>query len=182
MIPVGYLTNHKEGLAGEPGLFYNYVLAGNGLFIEADNNLIRASVCVAHAKVRGLEPKEGRVELIKGKIPEYLYNLALSVLYLDRYRERYLAITWDDEYRIWDSSQETSECSVKYGNLPSTIMDIHSHGSMWAHFSCTDDRDEQGLRLSMVVGKLDTLIPDVNVRLGVYGYFKELKFDEVFGV
>lgn len=178
----GYLTNQKEGLVGEPGLFYNYILADNGLFIEAENNLLRASVLIADVKVRGLEPKEDRVELVKGKIPEYLYNLALSVLFVDRYKERYLAITWDNGYRIWDSSRETSECSVEYSNLPSTIMDIHSHGSMRAHFSYTDDQDEQGLRLSMVVGKLDSLIPDVSVRIGVYGYFKELSFNEVFGV
>ncbi|GAI99784.1 unnamed protein product, partial [marine sediment metagenome] len=165
MKPAGYLTNHKEGLAGEPGLFYNYVLADNGLFIEAENNLLRASVRIADVRVRGLEPKEDRVELIRGKIPPYLYDLALSVLFVDRYKERYLSITWDGGYRIWDSSQETSECSVKYSNLPSTVMDIHSHGSMWAHFSYVDDQDEQGLRLSMVVGRLDTMIPDVSVRI-----------------
>jgi PRTRC genetic system protein A len=61
-------------------------------------------------------------------------------------------------------------------------MDIHSHGSMKAFFSFTDDRDEQGLRLYMVVGRLDTLLPEVELRLGVYGYFATLNIDEVFGV
>lgn len=182
MKPVGYLTNYKEGLAGEPGLFYNYVLADNGLFVEAENPLLRVSVLIADAEVRGLRPKEEGVELVKGKIPRYLFNLALSVLFIDRYRERYLAVTWDNGYHIRDTSEETSECSVKYGNLPSTVMDIHSHGSMRAHFSLTDDQDEQGLRLSMVVGRLDTLIPDVDVRVSVYGYFKYVSFDEVFSV
>lgn len=182
MRPVGYLKNEESGLAGEPGLYYNYILAGNGLFIQAKSPLLQATVQIADAEVRGLQPVAAGVGLINGKIPYYLYNLALSVLLIDRCQERYLAVTWENGYRLRDTSFETGECMVKYSNLPSTIMDIHSHGTMKAFFSGTDNDDEQGLRLYMVVGRLDTLILELEMRVGVYGYFGPVKFEEVFGV
>ncbi len=179
---VGYLSNTEGGLAGEPGLFYNYILAGNGLFIQAKSPLLQATVHIAVARVRGLRPMEGRVELPGGTIPRYLYNLALSVFLIDREKERFLAVTWEGGYRIREPGQETSNCEVIYERLPSTVLDIHSHGSMSAWFSPTDNKDEQGLRLYMVIGRLDTLIPELDMRVGVYGYFGHVRFEEVFGV
>jgi len=49
-------------------------------------------------------------------------------------------------------------------------------------FSGTDDQDEQGLRLYMVVGRLDTLMPEIEMRVGVYGYFAPILLNEVFDV
>ncbi|GAJ12486.1 unnamed protein product, partial [marine sediment metagenome] len=55
---VGYMTNHLDGLSGEKGLYYNYILASNGLFIEAENPSIAARVLVAECEIRGLAPME----------------------------------------------------------------------------------------------------------------------------
>ncbi len=172
--------NTKEGLAGEPGPFYNYILAGNGLFVQARSPSLEATICIATAPVRGLVPLEEKVTLCRGKIPKRLYDLALSVLFVDRERERYLAVTWEGEYRLRQPPQEGSAGGVEYEPLPDTILDIHSHGSMSAFFSGTDNHDEQGLRLYMVVGRLDTLIPEVEMRVGVYGYFAPLVFEQIF--
>lgn len=188
MRPVGYLLNKKEGIEGDPGLFYDYIVAEDGLFIRtscknfAQDTLIEATICIGPVKIRGLRPLEESIELTHGKIPRRLYDLALSVLMAGSDREQYLAITWEGEYRLRMPGQDRNGASVKYETLPSSIMDIHSHGSMKAFFSFTDDRDEQGLRLYMVVGRLDTLLPEVELRLGVYGYFATLNIDEVFGV
>jgi PRTRC genetic system protein A len=68
---------------------------------------------------------------------------------------------------------------VKYEVIQDTLLDIHSHGGMGAFFSGTDDKDEQGLKLSMVFGKLDAE-PEYDLRIGVYGYYARLSFEEVF--
>ena len=34
MKPVGYMLHKEEGLSGEPGLYYDYIVAENGLFIR----------------------------------------------------------------------------------------------------------------------------------------------------
>jgi len=182
MRPVGYLLNTERGQEGTPGLFYEYILAGNGLFIRARSPLLQATVHITEAWVRGLLPLEERVELPMGNIPRYIYNLALSVLFTDRRQEHYLAVTWEGEYRLRFPCQETSTCGVRYERLSSTVLDIHSHGTMRPFFSETDDQDEQGLRLYMVVGRLDTLMPEIEMRVGVYGYFGSVRFEEVFGV
>ena len=179
---VGYLNNTGAGLEGEPGLFYDYILAGNGLFIRATSPLLQATVQIAESRVRGLPPLEGKVVLPKGRIPRYLFDLALSAFFLDRTQEYYLAVTWEDGYLLKEPRQDATSCEVNYEILPAAIMDIHSHGGMKAFFSPTDNSDEQGLRLYMVVGRLDTMIPDLKLRIGVYGYFSPIKFEDVFGV
>jgi len=181
MRPVGYLLNTKEGLEGEPGLFYNYILAQNGLFVRGESPLLTAAVCIAPADVRGLSPLAEEVRLSKGRMPRSIYDLALSVVTADRYHERYLAVTWEGEYRLRVPWQSGGSSGVEYEVLPNTVLDIHSHGAMRAFFSGTDNRDEQGLRLYMVVGRLETLFPEVRLRVGVYGYFSEVTWEEVFG-
>lgn len=178
--PVGYLRNTKEGLAGERGLFYDYILAGNGLFIEGQCPLLRAVVQVAPAEVRGLLPMQEDMDLPQSRIPIYLYDLAVSTLAAHPDRESYLAVIWEGEYRLRATEQEGTPSGVSYQQVPHTVMDIHSHGEMGAFFSPTDNRDEQGLRLSMVVGKLDTRWPEMAIRVGVYGYFVTVPREAVF--
>ncbi|MBI4215904.1 MAG: hypothetical protein HY687_00700 [Chloroflexi bacterium] len=180
MKPVGYLVNTTDGLAGEPGLFYDYLLAGNGLFLLAANPLLRATVRLAEAEVRGLLPLREGIELAHGRLPRALYDLALGVLAADPRRERYLAVTWEGEYRLRSPGQEGSAGGVRYQRLPGTALDIHSHGALGAFFSSTDDEDEQGLRLSLVVGRLDTPLPEAALRVGVYGHFGPVRMEEVF--
>jgi PRTRC genetic system protein A len=178
--PVGYLIYGKTGLAGESGAFYDYILGSNGLFIRAENRHIKALVCVAPAEVRGLLPVDERVELLHGKIPRILYDLSLSVLMVEVLRERYLAVVWNGGYHIGYPRQTGEGAGVKYDCLPDTVLDIHSHGGMGAFFSSTDDSDEQGLGLSLVMGKLGTPEPEYLLRLGVYGYYADIDFEEVF--
>ncbi len=109
-------------------------------------------------------------------------TLAVSVFAAAPLREHYLAVVWDRGYRLRKPPQEASECGVSYERLPHTVLDIHSHSLMTAFFSGTDNRDEQGLRLYMVIGEMGTLFPEVRLRVGVYGYFAPLKLEKVFGV
>lgn len=182
MRPVGHLVNKPEGPEGTPGSFYTYWLAGNGVFVDADSPCLKARVRIANPSVRGLKPLETRLELKNGPIPKRLWDFALSVFTADIRRERYLVVVWEDgAYRIRQPAQDRDTASVTYEYLPNAVMDIHSHGTMGAFFSGTDDRDEQGFRLYMVVGRLDRLIPDIKIRVGVYGYFAPVRFNEIFG-
>ena len=182
MKPVGYLFSKTEGLEGEPGVFYDYIFARNGVFISAQNPLIKGVVCISPVEVRGLAAMEEKAELVHGKIPEYIYDLSLSTLATNSEREQYLAVTWENGYRLRIPTQEREAAQVRYERLPSSVMDIHSHGRGKAWFSLVDDGDEQGLRLYMVVGRLDTYLPEVELRLGVYGHFAPLSIEKVFDV
>ena len=179
--PVNYLINSLTGLEGEPGVFYDYVLAADGLYLRAKNARLAATVCIAHQDIRGLAPLKEEIQLLHGKIPVYFLNLALSILCIKPDIEQYLAVTWQGNYSLNVPSQLQTDVSVTYETLPGTVLDIHSHvGGVPAHFSGIDNRDEQGLCLYAVVGDLRNLCPTIELRLGIYGYFMPLGKEDVF--
>jgi len=176
---VGYLTQHPDGLEGERGLCYDYVLASNGLFIEAEGKRMAARVPVAGCEVRGLAPLEPKFVLRYGRIPQRFFDLALSTFLVDTSKERYVAVTWQDGYHLYVPEQETEEAKVDYQVGDSIALELHSHGKMAAMFSSKDNKDETGMKLYGVVGKLDGT-PVVQLRVGVYGYFHPVPWVDVF--
>jgi len=176
---VGYLVNHPDGTAGERGLYYNYILASNGLFIEAENPLLAARVPAAECEVRGLAPMETKVILTYGSIPQRFFDLALDTFLADPVNEHYVAVTGANGYHFYVPVQDRSGDSVVYEVGESVVLDIHSHGRMRAGFSGQDNKDENGLKLYAVVGRLNAT-PVVKLRVGVYGYFKTLAWGDVF--
>ena len=179
--PVGYLINSLTGNEGEPGVFYDYILAAGGVYLKARNAHLATTVCIAPCDIRGLAPLNENIRLLHGKIPLHLLNLALSVLIAKPDIEQYLAITWENGYGVKIPSQQATAVSVTYDTLPETVLQIHSHtGEVPAHFSPIDDQDEQGFCFYAVVGDLRNLFPAVELRLGIYGYFLGLSQSEVF--
>jgi hypothetical protein len=179
--PVGYLTNSLTGIEGEPGVFYNYILAAGGVYLRAQNQFLAATVCIAPGEIRGLAPLKEDIELLHGKIPLYLLNLALSVVIAKPDIEQYLVIIWENGYVIKRPSQQATSVSVTYETLPDTVLEIHSHtGEVPAHFSPIDDHDELGFGLYAVVADMGNLFPTLEIRLGIYGYFLPLSQSEVF--
>jgi hypothetical protein len=179
--PVNYLINSLTGLEGEPGVFYDYILAADGLYLRANNLQIAATVCIAPQEIRGLAPLKEEIQLLHGKIPVYFLKLALSILCIKPDIEQYLAVTWQGNYSLSVPSQSQTAVSVTYETLPGTVLDIHSHvGGVPAHFSGIDNRDEQGLCLYAVVGDLHNLCPTIELRLGIYGYFIPLEKEAIF--
>jgi hypothetical protein len=147
----GYLLATKNGVTGESGVFYDYLLGENGLFLSAKNSALEVTICIAPTQVRGLAPVTERVQIIHGLIPRRLYELAFSTCLIRPINQR----------------------------PDKPILDIHSHGEMKAFFSETDNQDEQGFILSLVLGKVDR-VPEYRLRLCVYGYRKELNYEEGF--
>ena len=185
MRPVGYIiytpTTPVTGPLEERGMAYTYVLAGNGLFLEAENALLRARILIAPAQVRGLPALVPYLELRHGLIPGYLMDLVVSACGATPDREVYAAIAWDgQDYRVVVPPQEGSGGHVDYEVVPNTVVGIHSHGSMGAFFSGTDTRDDQGFIVSVVLGELGHLVPQARARLCLYGYFAPVKLNEVF--
>ena len=177
--PVGYLVNHPEGLSGERGLYYDYIMASNGIFIEAEGPLVAARIPVAWCEIRGLAPIKTKLSLTYGSIPQRFFDLALDLFLTDCSSEHYVAIVGDAGYRFYIPVQDKSGGNVVYEVGTAVVLEIHSHGRMGAGFSPTDNKDETGLKLYGVVGKLGAS-PIVKLRIGVYGYFKELLWSEVF--
>ena len=177
--PVGYLVNHPGGLSGERGIYYDYIIGSNGIYIDAENPLMAARIPIAECEIRGLAPVESKLSLTYGSIPQRFFDLALSLFLTDVSSEHYVAVVGDAGYHFHIPVQDKSGNGVVYEKRTSVVLEMHSHGRMGASFSTTDNKDETGLKLYGVIGKLDAT-PIVKLRVGVYGYFKELSWSEVF--
>jgi len=104
---VGYLVNVPEGLSGEKGIYYSYILAANGIFIEASNPMLAARVPVAECEVRGLAPMKAKIALTYGSIPQHFFDLALGTFLAAPDRESYVAVTAAAGYALVTPSPTT---------------------------------------------------------------------------
>lgn len=179
MVSVGHLTKYPDGLSGERGIYYNYILASNGLFIEAESPLIAARIPVAECEVRGLAPMESRVTLTYGSIPQRFWDLALDAFLSNPDIEHYAAVSADAGYHFYIPMQDKTAGGVTYTVGDKIVLDLHSHGHGRAGFSGQDNKDEVGLKLYGVVGTLHST-PVVKLRIGVYGYFMALSWKDIF--
>lgn len=92
----------------------------------------------------------------------------------------------DSKYYVHVPKQQVSKASVD-SSIPELdedkfvlVMEIHSHNTMAARFSPTDDRDERATRLYTVVGRMDKVFPDITTRASVGGKYVEIAPETVF--
>lgn len=81
----------------------------------------------------------------------------------------------EEKYRVHVPKQTVTKASVDT-NLPDIdeekfllVMEVHSHNTMEAVFSRTDNKDEIATRLYTVIGRLDKVFPDMTTRISVGG-------------
>ena len=178
---MGYLVNHPAGLSGFHGVGYDYVLGAGGLYVQSENAHLTARAPVAPAKVRGLAAVDEKLALAHGLIPTRIFELGLGWMLAAPGTERFFAVGWDgDAYLLVVPPQEGTGSSLSYQPPSGVIAEFHSHGSHRAFFSATDDRDEQGFRVYGVVGRLHDPLPELTLRVGIYGHFTRLHWSQVF--
>lgn len=99
----------------------------------------------------------------------------------ERELEAMVQIYWDkleEQYRIVVPKQYVGKAHVDAQLDPDDaldddryicIADIHSHNSMAAKFSATDDHDERMTRVYMVIGELNHFFPRISARISCGG-------------
>ncbi len=173
--------NLPAGLSGSQGIGFDYVLGLGGLYVQSESAHLTARVLVAPAQVRGLDSVSEKLELAHGLIPARVFALGLGWMLAAPDTERFFAVRWDgNAYRLVVPPQEGTGSSLSYQPPAGVVAEFHSHASHRAFFSATDDRDEQGFRIYGVVGRLDTPTPELILRLGIYGHFAPLRWQQVF--
>lgn len=128
-----------------------------------------------------------------GKIPyeklQEIVQFFKDVMNIKKAEQEAMAhILWNETegYHIGIPDQTVSKASVRYdfdhikqGDI--IVLDIHSHNTMSAFFSGTDDGDDKkGIYYSGVVGKLDNDKPDFKWRFNLNNVKREAKLEEIF--
>ena len=194
---VTYHIYRRNPLPVNQALAYQYILAGNGVFIRAETSYFAALLPIAPCAVRGLPSLKAQFKLKIPRIPAHL----LAAVLTDARRARQpdgrrpdngLPVVELNEvlYQFHHDNQTVqvkkppqsvtgvSVTAVTH-HPPTLFCDLHSHGNMRAFWSGTDNADEQGSLLYAVIGKLDSE-PEIRLRVGVYGYWMALPITAVF--
>lgn len=192
------LISHQICQAGAPvpafqGPLYEYLLGGNGVFLRGQREGLDACLPLAWAEVRGLAPITPGVRLAYPPVPAgavaKMLELARGAQGPDGASiEILFHLEWQSAVERWHLIQplqaggRTHVLPLDTGSGSSyarAIIEVHSHHTMAAFWSSTDDRDEQGFRLYAVLGDIFRR-PTLRVRVGLYGYFLELPPTQVF--
>lgn len=90
---------------------------------------------------------------------------ALALIYWDKEERRFFAYVPKQTVSKDDITADLTDCPYDDGERYIRYADIHSHNSMEAFFSGTDDEDERGTGLYMVLGELDHFFPEIETRI-----------------
>ena len=174
----------RDGVPPRRGLAYDYILAGDGLYLAAENRFLEVRVPVAAAAIRGLPPIYPSVTVRTGRVPQVIWEQIVAAAYTVSASglELLLAVSHDTAtgYRVVLPAQAIGSMQVVYRPVDHIVLEIHSHHHYPARFSATDDADEQRLCLYGVLGRLDRARPEVAVRVGAYGHFLPVPWETVF--
>ena len=155
----------------------NYVLRGDGLWEIRKNRIATFYSHLLKKKIAGFDKDDETYpyafELHVPKVPRVLFNQAVAFfakLCKKHDFEAYVQFYYNQttqEYWVNVPNQKVSKIAVNYeaqtgvSNDNLLVCEIHSHNSMKAFFSATDDTDEKkrGDRFFGVVGELDKALP-----------------------
>lgn len=182
------LAQMDEPLEPMGEVLYQYVVARNGLFVRAEDSRLKVCVQIAPARLNGLAQVAEFAMLKVDRVPGVWLRSVLASARKRMPNEAMYQFWWDGTShnavtRTWRCSmpaQISSPTALQFDDLGQTVIDLHSHNSMPAFFSDTDDADEQGLRFYVVIGRIDTDTPEIRCRVGVYGHFLAVPADMIF--
>ncbi len=171
---------------------YEYVMAGNGIFIRGARRELRAQFCIAPFAVRGLQDLEPSLDLKGSRIPR---EIVAEMLRRSRQardaKGQPCEIVFHLEFTeagVWQchvpTQSQTPMRARPSDDSPASsyaraCIEVHSHVDMHASFSSIDDQDEVGFRIYAVLGCISTT-PVMRVRLGMYGYRHDIPASWVF--
>ena len=142
--------------------------------------------------VREFEDIRAEFKMALPKIPAHIFSKVMGFFKSisdELHYEVLVHILYDTEekeYIIKVPKQRISEASVNsetdepYPDRYIHVMDFHSHNTMPAIFSGTDNADEKETRLYAVAGRFNRTFPEITVRAGCAGKFIPLNPEDVF--
>ncbi|MCP4287453.1 MAG: hypothetical protein GY792_23950 [Gammaproteobacteria bacterium] len=163
-----------------PERLYDYIIAEQGIvkrvetpYVSADHLLVPIETSLTGLRLAEypLPPLRFKLPRIPGQLlcdalADARQNINLEFIYHFRF---------DPANGCWSVTrpeQDQSRTRVGYTYDPAGIaVDLHSHNTMPAFFSPTDDRDELGGRFYAVMGHLERENPELVLRLGLYGHW-----------
>src|SRR5688572_22848352 len=135
----------RDGVPFRKGLAFDYLLAGDGVYLAASNDALDVRVPIAGCDVRGLPFVYPACNLKHGRFPQWIWDGIVWAAHAGYMvgREVLLAVTFDPNlgYRLIVPPQVAGPVSVVYRPPTGAVLELHSHQAHPARFSPIDDRD-----------------------------------------
>jgi len=181
-----YILAQTESLPPiDPASLYEFVVAGNGVFVRARRKELEAMIPVSRCEIRGLQVVHPYVRMEAGKVPLVCTQAIVNEFLMDLPLESLIWLKLNEgRWKVVKPRQVSDKVSVQPVDPfdpdgADAFLDVHSHNTMEPYFSTDDDRDETGFRIFAVFGLLDSR-PCVAARIGIYGYYWHLDAESVF--
>jgi len=189
------LTLVNARLAGEgapPAPLGTYVLARHFILLEAERDEYRAAVPVSIVcpPIDGLPDDRPALVWKVPQPPLELLTHRILPAFLTAARptdgpcaEALANLVWNGIYwSVHYPEQDASGGSVHTTEPlpPGAVVQLHSHGCMRPFWSPTDNADEQGFLIYIVVGRLGQQTPAILLRVGISGRWLRLRLNDVF--
>ena len=186
-------VEHKIAASSDEPLtamLYEYVMAGNGLFVRAQRTEFTATIPVCRVSIKGLPEIQAGIVWHKPKISSRIWEEILENAKADsdpiNFKEDFYAVFWSDARGDWDWAAIGRERSLastiaddKKVEYSAACLELHTHPPGAIHFSRADDRDESGkFRLFGILTDIYQQ-PKIRLRCGVYDYFEQLITEEI---
>ncbi|MCW6053250.1 hypothetical protein K4039_25065 [Lyngbya sp. CCAP 1446/10] len=175
------------------GVFCEYVTAYNGVFVRSVRPGLEAMIPVANSTpntIKGLPPIEPYLHLDTRLVPsELLLSILTKAVFTKDSSDNlteilfHLSLDSSNQWQLTIPLQLTTRTTCQpldNSSYSTALIECHSHAELPAFFSSTDDADERGFRLYAVLGKVNTLTPEILVRIGIFGHYSLIKANSVF--
>jgi len=203
------ITAQSKGIAGYKGIFPTMEEADASdkhirILPAMDGHVYEIRCTEAGKFITRAENVRELSEINAGFVPAFPpvpFSLFAQVLAFFRHymqkgheTEVMVYIYWDkelEEYLIRVPVQRVSKAHIDVIIPPDEtidsdryihVADIHSHNSMPAFFSGTDDRDELATRVYIVVGHINRSAPEIRARISVGGRFVPIDIRQVIDI
>lgn len=190
---IGYKFVQQLPLSTHSSTGLEYLIGSNGIFARAIRPGLDVLMPVAHT-----QPIKGLATLtpfatIAPKVPEALLiemwrRSCQACANPDHPLEILFHLLWvEGDWQLVVPEQEQSRLHCRPiridgdSSAVQAVIEVHSHHQMSAHFSPTDDADEcHGFRIYGVFGKVRSIRPEMQFRVGLFGHFWQVPATSIF--
>lgn len=164
---------------------YEYLMAGNGLFVRAKRREFTACLPLCRQTVKGLPETALGIVWHKPRIGKQIWQQILEHAQnntdRDDFTENLYVVYWCEDFGDWFWTQIARERSfaatiaedsrTEYGEA---CVELHTHPQGAINFSLSDDQDESGkFRIFGILADIHDA-PKIRFRCGIYDYFEQI--------
>ncbi len=183
-------VEHKIASAADAGnisaALYEYLMAGNGLFLRAKRSEFAACLPVCERTIRDLPDAKTGIFWRKPKISRSVWQQILSDARFksdfEEFKEDVYVVFWDEKAAEWRwsaisrerqwASTIADDTREEYGKA---CLELHTHPPGAIHFSRADDRDETDkFRIFGILIDIHSATPKIRFRCGIYNFFSQI--------